>query len=49
MSGQEDKIVDEAAEREARPGCFSMLFALFVRPSLAMAVSQVHGLWGATR
>ncbi|MBR4220387.1 MAG: hypothetical protein IKR81_04470 [Victivallales bacterium] len=47
MSGQEDKIVDEAAEREARPGCFSMLFALFVRPSLAMAVSQVHGLWGA--
>ena len=47
MNGLEDKLQDGPVEREDLPGCFSMVFTLFLRPSLAMAVTQIHGLWGA--
>ena len=47
MSKPEDSFQDMSLEQEDLPGCLSMVLALFLRPSLPMAVAQLHGLWGA--
>ena len=48
MSEEETQLEPSFKGREEMPGCFAMVLSLFLRPSLAMAVSQLHGLWGAS-
>ena len=46
LEGEENRLED-VSRQKMHPGCFSMVLGLFLRPSLAIAISQVHGLWKA--
>ena len=47
MSEMEDKRQEGQVVQIGKPGYFAMVFTLFLRPSLAMAITQLEGMWGA--